>query len=172
MTSPGMQGVGTGTASRHFANKHAIAAEVLADATQQIVDDAETALQMADPWEGIVAFFERVAIRTADNRALYQNLAGQGNVEDKTRIWPHIVDGVTRLFGRARTAGAIRADAEPEDAAVMFAMLGVTFAGTDHWRRYLGLLLDGLCAIDRPELPGPPPSFAALDDVLAVNGAS
>jgi AcrR family transcriptional regulator len=162
-------GVGTGTAYRHFPNKGVIAAEVLADATQQIADDADAALRMDDPWDAVVAFFERVATRTADNRALYQNLTGQGRVDDKTRIWPHIVDGVTQLFERAKRAGAIRADAEPEDAAVMFAMLGVTFAGTDHWRRYLGLLLDGLRAVDRPKLPGPAPSFATLDDVIAVS---
>jgi AcrR family transcriptional regulator len=162
-------GVGTGTAYRHFPNKGVIAAEVLADATQQIADDADAALRMDDPWDAVVAFFERVATRTADNRALYQNLTGQGRVDDKTRIWPHIVDGVTQLFERAKRAGAIRADAEPEDAAVMFAMLGVTFAGTEHWRRYLGLLLDGLRAVDRPKLPGPAPSFATLDDVIAVS---
>jgi AcrR family transcriptional regulator len=162
-------GVGTGTAYRHFPNKGVIAAEVLADATQQIADDADAALRMDDPWDAVVAFFERVATRTADNRALFQNLTGQGRVDDKTRIWPHIVDGVTQLFERAKRAGAIRADAEPEDAAVMFAMLGVTFAGTEHWRRYLGLLLDGLRAVDRPKLPGPAPSFATLDDVIAVS---
>jgi AcrR family transcriptional regulator len=161
-------GVGTGTAYRHFPNKRAIAAEVLAGATQQIADDAEAALQMDDPWDGVVTFFERVATRTAANRALYQNLAGQGSVDDKTRIWPHIVDNVTRLFERAKRAGVIRADAAPEDAAVMFAMLGVTFTGADNWRRYMGLLLDGLRATDRPRLPGVAPSFASLDDVIAV----
>jgi AcrR family transcriptional regulator len=164
-------GVGTGTAYRHFPNKQAIAAEVLADATKQIADDAEVALQAVDPWDGLAMFFERVAVRTAENRALYQNLAGQGRVDDKTRIWPQIVEKVTRLFDRAKTAGAIRVDAEPEDAAVMFAMLGVTFAGTVHWRRYLGLLLDGLRALDRPQLPGEPPSFESLDDLLAVSKA-
>jgi AcrR family transcriptional regulator len=164
-------GLGTGTAYRHFPDKHAIAAEVLGDATQQIANDAEAALQMADPWDGLVSFFDRVAARTADNRALYQNLAGQGSVDDKARIWPHIVGGVTQLFERAKKAGAIRKDAQPEDAAVMFAMLGVTFAGTGEWRRYLALLLDGLRATDRPKLPAPAPSFATLDDVIAVSKA-
>ena len=164
-------GVGTGTAYRHFPNKHAIAAELLADATQQIATDAEDSLRIDDPWDGVVAFFERTATRLAADRGLYQNLAGQGNLDDKTRIWPHIVDGTTRLFDRAKQAGVMRADAAPEDAAVMFAMLGVTFAGTDHWRRYLALLLDGLRAADHPELPVPAPPFATLDDVIAVSKA-
>jgi hypothetical protein len=62
----------------------------------------------------------------------------------------------------------IRADAEPEDAGVVFAMLGVAFS-TGTWRRYLALLLDGLRATERPELPCPPTAFATLDDVIAVS---
>ena len=161
-------GVGTGTAYRHFPNKKVIAAEILAEATQQIATDAEDALSIDDPWDAIAAFFENTAGRLAADRGLYQILAGQGDVDDKTRIWPHIVDGVTRLFDRAKEAGVIRADAEPEDAAVLFAMLGVTFPN-QAWPRYLALLLDGLRAIERPELPCPPPAFATLDDVIAVS---
>lgn len=161
-------GVGTGTAYRHFPNKKVIAAEILADATQPIATDAEDALRIDDPWDAVVAFFENTSARLAADRGLYQILAGQGNVADKTRIWPHIVDGITRLFDRAKEAGVIRADAEPEDAAVIFAMVGVAFS-TGTWRRYLALLLDGLRTTDKPELPCPPPVFATLDDVIAVS---
>jgi AcrR family transcriptional regulator len=160
--------VGTGTAYRHFPNKKVIAAEILAEATQQIATDAEDALSIDDPWDAIAAFFEHTAARLAADRGLYQILAGQGDVDDKTRIWPHIVDGVTRLFDRAKKAGVIRTDAEPEDAAVLFAMLGVAFP-TQAWPRYLALLLDGLRAIERPELPCTPPAFTTLDDVIAVS---
>ena len=166
-------GVGTGTAYRHFRNKHELAAEVLADATHQIVVDAERALAIDDPWRALVAFFEATAERQAADRGLYQALAGQGSTEDKVRLWPEIVSSVTTLFDRARAAGAIRADAQPEDAALVFAMLGVVFdmgtaAAPDLWRRYLAVLLDGLRATDRPALPVDAPSFATLDDVIAA----
>lgn len=166
-------GLGVGTAYRHFRNKHEIAAEVLADATQQIVTDAEAALTIEDPWAAMVAFFETTAERQAADRGLYQALAGKGSLEDKRRIWPQIVGSVTTLFARAKAAGAIRADAEPEDAAVMFAMLGVAFDmpgvdGAQPWRRYLALLLDSLRATDRPNLPTPAPQFATLDDIIAA----
>ena len=104
-------GVGTGTAYRHFRNKQEIAAEVLAGATQQIVTDAEDALAIKDPWQAIVTFFETTAERQAADRGLYQTLAGQGNVDDKVRIWPQIVSAVTKLFDRAKKAKVIRADA-------------------------------------------------------------
>ena len=117
-------GVGTGTAYRHFRNKHELAAEVLRDATQQIVIDADDALAIDDPWQALVAFFETTAARQAADRGLYQALAGQGSADDKVRIWPQIVAAVNDLFARARDAGVIRADAEAEDAVVIFAMLG------------------------------------------------
>lgn len=165
-------GVGTGTAYRHFRNKHVLAAEVLGDATQQIVRDAEGALAIDDPWLALVAFFESTALRQAADRGLYQSLAGQGSADDKNRIWPEIVVSVNTLFARAREAGVIRSDAVAEDAVLIFAMLGVVFdlGGTDSgvWRRYLMLVLDGLRATDRPALPGPAPAFGTLDDVIAV----
>jgi AcrR family transcriptional regulator len=167
-------GVGTGTAYRHFPNKQAIAAEVLADAAQQIAEDAEDAMAVEDPWQAVIIFFENTAARLAADRGLYQNLAGQSSVGDKARIWPQIVENVTRLFDRAKSAGAIRSDAEPEDAALILAMLGAPFAlsaaaSIPCWRRYLAMLLDGLRATDRPGLPCAAPRFASLDDVIAVS---
>lgn len=159
-------GVGTGTAYRHFPNKHALAAELLADATAQIARDALAALVIADPWAALVSFFETTGARLVAEQGLYEALAGQGRVADKVTLWPQIVDAVTRLFDRAHAAGALRVDAKPEDAAVMLSMLGVAGAA---WPRYLTLLLDGLRATDRGQLPCPAPAFAALDDVIAAS---
>ena len=38
--------------------------------------------------------------------------------------------------------------------------------GSDLWRRYLALVLDGLRATDRPALPAPPPPVEALPAIL------
>lgn len=167
-------GLGTGTAYRHFANKHELAAEVLGDATQQIADDAAAALLLDDPWQAIVSFFVATGERQASDRGLYQALAGQGRAEDKTRIWPSIVESVTGLFDRAKAAGVVRADAAPEDVAAIFAMLGPAFdmserTSTDLWRRYLVVMLDGLRATDRGPLPVPAPTFASLDEVIVAS---
>ncbi len=166
-------GVGTGTAYRHFRDKHEIAVEVLSGATEQIVLDARAALAIEDPWLGVVAFFEAIAERQARDRGLYEALAGQGSAEHKAQIWPEIVSTVTQLFDRAKRVGAIRSDAQPEDVAVIFAMLGVVFemsrGGTpDLWRRYLALMLDGLRTNARPLLPISAPAFGSLDDVIAA----
>ncbi|HKA49882.1 MAG TPA: TetR/AcrR family transcriptional regulator [Candidatus Dormibacteraeota bacterium] len=164
-------GVGTGTAYRHFPNKQAIAAVVLADATQQIATDARDARAVADPWLALVTFFERTAARQSADRGLFQTLTGQGDPEEQARIWPEIVSSVTDLFERAKQAGVIRADAAPQDVAAIFAMLGAAYemsaaSAPELWRRYLALMLDGLRATDRPELPVPPPPLEALDVIL------
>lgn len=161
-------GVGVATAYRHFTDKYAIAGEVLAEATQQIATNAHEALAIDDPWTALVTFFEATAARLVADRGLLQALAGQGRVSDKERIWPDIVDAVTALFERAHAAGAIRADAKPQDAGVILSMVG-GIAGVD-WRRYLAMLLDGLRATDRPALPGAAPVFGELDDVIIAAG--
>lgn len=166
-------GLGTGTAYRHFPNKQAVAAEVLRGATEQIVTDAHEALEVADPWAGLVQFFECVAARQAADRGLYETLTGQGDYEAQAQIWPRIVAAVRQLFDRAHEAGAIRADAVAEDIAAVFALLGPAYAmgRTVHpavWRRYLVLLLDGLRAEGKTSLPGPPPTAA---DIPALLGA-
>jgi AcrR family transcriptional regulator len=162
-------GVGIGTAYRHFRNKHEVAAEVLAAATESIALDAEAALLIDDPWIAIVTFIEQNAERQATDRALYEVLAGQGRDADKLRLWPRIVGAVTTLFERAHQSRAIRHDAQPEDVVAIFAMLGAVYEldpPSDAWRRYLALLLDGLRATNRPPLPPASVAYGTLDDVI------
>ncbi|MFD4745847.1 TetR/AcrR family transcriptional regulator [Streptomyces rubiginosohelvolus] len=163
--------MGTGTAYRHFPNKQAIAAEVLADATEQIAVDAREALDIEDPWQALVTFFERNAARQARDRGLYEILTGQGDDEQQERIWPGIIAAVTQLLDRARQAGAVREDAEPQDVAVIFALLGpvIEMSRTttpDLWKRYLALILDGLRATTQPALPAPAPPLQTLPVIL------
>ncbi|MFI5896263.1 TetR family transcriptional regulator [Actinoplanes sp. NPDC051513] len=164
-------GLGTGTAYRHFPNKQALAAEVLAGATEQIAVDARECLAIDDPWVALVTFFERNAERQARDRGLYEALTGRGDDETQARIWPSIISTVTELFTRAQRAGAVRADAAPQDIAAIFAFLGPAFemsrqVAPDLWRRYLTLMLDGLRAAGRPPLPAPPPPVEALSVIM------
>jgi hypothetical protein len=74
---------------------------------------------------------------------------------------------VTELFDRAKTAGVVRADADPYDAPLIHMMLGTVMDRTrdvapEVWRRYLGLVLDGL----RPGAPTPLPVQALAQPEL------
>ncbi|MDT5189524.1 MAG: hypothetical protein QOI28_1775 [Mycobacterium sp.] len=166
-------GVGVGTAYRHFANKQAVAAEVLTEATEQIVADARRALTIADPWDALVDFFEHTAERQAADRGLYETLSGQGDPEGQARIWPDIIAAVTELFERAARAGAVRADATPQDVAALLVMMGPAYEMTRRigprlWQRYLHLMLDGLRATDRPALEVPAPPLDAVEAIITV----
>jgi AcrR family transcriptional regulator len=166
-------GVGVGTAYRHFANKQAVAAEVLTEATEQIVADARWALTIADPWDALVDFFEHTAERQAEDRGLYETLTGHGDPEGQARIWPDIIAAVTELFERAARAGAVRADATPQDVAALLVMMGPAYEMTRRigprlWKRYLHLMLDGLRATDRPALEVPAPPLDAVEAFITV----
>jgi AcrR family transcriptional regulator len=166
-------GVGVGTAYRHFANKQAVAAEVLTEATEQIVADARRALTIADPWDALVDFFEHTAERQAKDRGLYETLTGQGDPEGQARIWPDIIAAVTELFERAARAGAVRADATPQDVAALLVMMGPAYEMTRRigprlWQRYLHLMLDGLRATDRPALEVPAPPLDAVEAIITA----
>jgi hypothetical protein len=65
----------------------------------------------------------------------------------------------------------VRADAAPQDVAVIFALLGPMShmnrsTVPDLWQPFLALVLDGLRATDRPALPMPAAPVVALPEIL------
>lgn len=165
-------GVGTGTAYRHFPNKQAIAAEVLAQASESMAQDAVNALSIDDPWLAITTFFETIIGRAAVNRGLHESLAIP-RAPHEVQIRQQLVDSVTTLFARAKAAGVLRADADPTDAGGVLAMLVPVFdmgsvTSTELWRRYLALVLDGLRATDRPPLPVGPIPLESIGAALSA----
>ncbi len=165
-------GVGTGTAYRHFANKQEIAAEVLSQSSEDMMQDSLDALEIEDPWLAITTFFETIMGRAAVNRGLHESLAIP-RAPHEVLIRQQLVESVTTLFARAKAAGAIRADADPTDAGVILSMLVPVFdmaavTSPDLWRRYLWLLLDGLRATEEPALPVAAMPVAAIGAALSA----
>ncbi len=165
-------GVGVGTAYRHFANKQELAAEVMAQSAQQLVDDAHAALEVADPWQALAGFFETSSARLARDRGLHQALFGPAPHE-RSPLRQDVVDSVIELFARAKTAGILRPDVEATDAVPIFAMMGVAFdvssaIDPELWKRYLTFYLDGLRATDRGPLPASAIPIERVDEALAA----
>ena len=160
-TSPSAAGVGTGTAYRHFRNKQEIAAEVLR--RRDPADRHRRRGRVGD--QGSVAG-DRHVLRD-DGRAPSRGPRALPNPRrpgERRRQDPHLAADrelpSTKLFTRAKKAKAIRADARPEDAALIFAMLGVVFdmgsaAAPDLWRRYLTLCSTGCGQPIGPSCPSP-----------------
>jgi AcrR family transcriptional regulator len=166
-------GVGIGTAYRHFANKQELASALFEQHIEDLIDEATAAVTIADPWEALSTFFTATAEKQAHDRGLHQVLVGLYPGVRPINVREKLTGPITTLFDRAKKAGVLRADAEPTDAAVVFVVLGAVFdmsnaTGTELWRRYLALFLDGLRATERPPLPAPALQLQRVDEAMAA----
>ena len=155
-------GVGMGTLYRHFPTKEELIDAVLEDAFSEIVGAAEQAVADEDAWAGLVGFVEHVLGLHAVNRGMKDMLATrERGAERAEAMRDRIRPLMRRLVTRAQEQGKLRADFAPEDLAVLFWTGGRVIETTaaiapDHWRRFLGLLLDGMRAESATPLPAPP----------------
>ncbi len=161
-------GLGMGTLYRHFETKEELIDAVLEDAFGGLVEAAERAVAEDDAWAGFSGFLEQALALHAANRGLKDILAspeqGRRRVEAmRARLRPPL----RRLIERAQEQGALRADFTAEDLPLVLWTGGRVIEKTetvapDHWRRYLGLMLDGLRASAATTLPAPPLTEAQL----------
>ncbi len=164
-------GVGMGTLYRRFPTKHDLVEAVIAESLDEFVAAAENGLADEDPWTGFARFVERVLELHAENRALRELLAGteHGRVRDEVRR--RVRPLVRRLVERAQADGSLRADFVPEDMPLVFMTGGRVIEASrcvapDLWRRYLGLLLDGLRAEGATPLPRGPLTRPQMNKLL------
>jgi AcrR family transcriptional regulator len=144
-------GVGVGTVYRRYANKDELIDELYEDIVAEIATFAEAALAQADPWKGLTDFLEQSLARQANNLALKDLLPGgcQRGQERVARARERVRPLVSELFERAKQSGRLRPDVTETDLAAIHMMLGAVIDSTrttqpDAWRRYLGIVLDGL----------------------------
>ena len=157
-------GLGVGTAYRHFANKYELANAIFDKAVAAFVDAAEAAISTPDPWDGLVALIEHTLEAQTENRAMREILLG--TKPDDPEHHESMTAPLAPLFARAKAEGAVRADAELTDVAIILMMLCTVADSTAEesptlWRRYLPTLLHGL----RPD-GAPMPAAALTSDQL------
>jgi AcrR family transcriptional regulator len=142
-------GVGIGTVYRHFPTKEALLTEMVRSRFQQFAEIAMSA-DVLDPREAL----EHVMLRSAEaveGDAGFQlammgsnELEWDGIEEQKAAL----AEAVTRIIARAVAAGVVHEGFTFEDFGMV--MCGVTAAmyykpGSADWRRYLDLILHGVC---------------------------
>jgi AcrR family transcriptional regulator len=161
-------GVGVGTLYRRFPTRDELVDAVLEDAFEEVVAAGERALAEHDAWSGFAEFVEDLLALNANNRGLKDVVEtqqrGRGRAASmRRRIRPMIAE----LIDRAQAQGALRADFSPQDLSLLFwgsdRVIELTAdVAPEVWRRYLGLVLDGLRATAATPLPHPPLSDAEL----------
>jgi AcrR family transcriptional regulator len=160
-------GVGIAALYRRYPSKEDLLRALCAEGLGRYIAAAETALAAhADPWDALAGFM-RAAVE-ADASSLTVRLAGTFTpTEDLYRAAARAGELNVELFGRAQEAGAVRADADVNDLAIIFEQLASIRLGDEERRRelrrrYLALALDGLRAAVGEPLPGPAPGSDEL----------
>jgi AcrR family transcriptional regulator len=148
-------GVGEATLFRRFPTKEdLITAIVLVQLEEAAVVAAESLEEEEDPWRSVEGFLYEMAERASHDHGVFDAvkekcMAAPELVEAKRRV----LDLTSQLVRRAQRTGVVRDDIAGQDLMFLMhsiASLGVLpFPGlrTDLWKRYLGIVLDGL----RPE---------------------
>jgi AcrR family transcriptional regulator len=159
-------GVGEATLFRRFPTKDDLIVAILAEQMDAVIATTEECLQEPDPWRALERFFlAMVELQVYDRGAL-------DAVKEECTTSPalagrrrRIMELMSKLLRRAQEeARVVRDDLTAPDLALLTsggaAVAGVAFPGLreDLWRRYAGVILDGM----RPEgatklRPGPPP---------------
>jgi AcrR family transcriptional regulator len=166
-------GVGNATLYRHFADReiliHEVVLSVLARTTERAL---EAAAEEADAFEAL----RRFTHEAADERigALCPLLSGtfDKHYPDLNVERERLEEAVENLFRRAHEAGSLRADVGVGDLLVALSQLTRPLPGSACLHndrlvhRHLQLLLDGLQAPGRSELPG---TAATLEDLRSTS---
>jgi AcrR family transcriptional regulator len=164
-------GVGMGTLYRNFPTKEDLVDAVLADAFDELVREAEQAVEQADAWEGLTGFLEHAIALHATNRALKDMLGAHERGRERAEAMrARIRPLMRRLVERAQEQGTLRADFAAEDLPLLFWTSASVIEATADvapglWRRHLALMLDGMRAGSAPGFPEPPLTPAQLQRV-------
>jgi AcrR family transcriptional regulator len=157
-------GVGEATLFRRFPTKDELIMAIVETQMDEVIEIAADCVENSDPAEAVERFLTRMVEHAVADRAVLES------AKDACMVDPglasrrrEILALMAELVKRGQKAGAIRDDLTGQDLSFLIgagASAGeMPFPGirADIWKRYLGIILDGL----RPEgatklRPGPP----------------
>jgi AcrR family transcriptional regulator len=143
-------GVGVGTVYRRFPDKEQLIDALFEDRINEFVALADECLGFENAWNGLIHFLERATQEQACDRGFKEvALSGSVGFARCSRARELMLPLVSRLVARAQADGTLRGDLAPTDLPVMQLMLGFVSDCTRDvdpaiWRRFLGILTDGL----------------------------
>lgn len=152
-------GVGVGTVYRRFPDKEALVDALFEERIDEVRAIADEAARLPDGWEALTTFMERALELHCHDRALKELVFSTAHGQDRVaRARARIKPAVETLFERARDSGKLRSDVDVNDLPILQLMVTAVIdyaqeAAPGVWRRYLGILLDGLRAEHTPLEP-------------------
>jgi AcrR family transcriptional regulator len=167
-------GLGVGTVYRRFANRDELIDALFVENFETLARHAHECLGFDDPWHGFVTYVEQTVAMMANDRGLWTVMTTAASKGRNFLLARERLGAVTtELIVRAQDAGELRADFQHDDLPVLHVILGsgadfLADADPDAWRRYLGIVLDGLRNSRQAPTPLPAdvPSPAALDKAM------
>ncbi|MEU1882587.1 helix-turn-helix domain-containing protein [Streptosporangium sp. NPDC020072] len=141
-------GVAVGTVFKHFPAKRDLLAAIMKDLLSRLSAEAGELAERADPATALFSFVTGIVEQAAGKRTVVALLAESGTavgIADSVRL---LGEEVGRLLTGAQRAGAVRADARPDEVLALLTALcqGALHAGwdADLRRRTLAVVFDGL----------------------------
>ena len=168
-------GVGQATLYRRFPRREDLVVACFAPKLAEYADAVEDALRARDAWAGFCGFVERICGMQAADLGVQDVLTTTFPTAPEVEAQrAHAFERLTELIRRAQAQGGLRADFVPEDVVLLLlANAGVVramrAAAPDAWRRFLGLMLDGLRADRAQPLPPPPTPAQTYRAMLSVD---
>jgi AcrR family transcriptional regulator len=170
-------GVGNATVFRRFPTKEALYRAIVEEKAAECVAAAQRAAEVDDPWEALVQLATATAEMQARDRGFFEATEDQW-LHDSELIDAHrpILAAVDAIVSRAQEARVLRSDVTSLDImglvkGAVAAMRPIGGVGEDAWRRFLGLMLDGLRPQAATSLPAPPTSPAEYERAIASAAA-
>jgi AcrR family transcriptional regulator len=163
-------GVGISALYARYAGKEELLRTLCTDGLSRLVAETEAALEQAkngrDHWEVFADFMRNLV--DADTSSMTRALAGKFTpTPDMFALANHSSELMDELFALIRDV--LRPDVVLHDLSLIFELVAAIKISTPERtkelrHRYLALILDGLRARDREELPGPPPAWQELSE--------
>jgi AcrR family transcriptional regulator len=164
-------GIGNATLYRRFPRRIDLIAAVFADRMADHARAVQAALDATDPWDGFRSYVEAAAELQVHDRGIADLITMDVSMAPEIEaLRDQAFHGLVEVIERAKAAGALRADATPEDVVVILqANAGVVTrshaAAAQASRRLIHVLLDGLraeAATAGPTAPSPRRMRAAM----------
>lgn len=166
--------LGVGTVYRRFPTLGDLFDELFEEQVELIVEQANAALTLKDPWEGIRTFLETYFEHQAADRGLREYLLGhRGDTELARRARERVMPVVSVLVAHAHTAGRLHPDIGASDFAVIPLLINPVVAASegatpDLWRRWLAIVLEGIARGPRTKaFPGHAPDVEHVEEIIA-----